>query len=372
MYSIVKQNDHTSPYVVEYVADTEADIANLPTEGIYAGSTCTVTATSAVYMLNNSGTWVKQKQVSSSSSSDNGASSADLEEINGKIGDLTTLSTTDQTSLVNAVNEVSTNSAITITEDSSSSDYAKVYTITQNGTSTKINIPKDMVVSAGTVETNPKGQSAGTYLVLTLANATSDKIYINVGDLVDTYTAASGAKEVQLAISDTGEISASLVTGGIAKTKLATAVQTSLGKADTAVQKVESGSTNGTITVDGTDVAVKGLKSAAYTDSTAYATAAQGKKADSAVQKVATGTANGTIAVDGTDVAVKGLKSAAYTDSTAYDKAGAADAVKTALQGTSTDTSASSTIAGAKAYADEAVDGIYWTLEDEDTLVMNT
>jgi len=37
---------------------------------------------------------------------------------------------------------------------------------------------------------------------------------------------------------------------------------------------VVEGSTNGTIAVDGTDVAVHGLKSAAYTESSAYATAA--------------------------------------------------------------------------------------------------
>lgn len=44
----------------------------------------------------------------------------------------------------------------------------------------------------------------------------------------------------------------------------------------------------------------------------AYATKAQGEKADSAVQSVTEGTANGTIAVDGTDVAIHGLGSAAY------------------------------------------------------------
>ena len=45
-----------------------------------------------------------------------------------------------------------------------------------------------------------------------------------------------------------------------------------------------------------------------------YATKAQGAKADTALQKadVTSGTANGTIAVKGTDVAVKGLASAAY------------------------------------------------------------
>lgn len=53
-----------------------------------------------------------------------------------------------------------------------------------------------------------------------------------------------------------------------------------------------------------------------YSDGLAsnYATAAQGAKADTALQKadITSGTANGTISVDGTDVAVKGLGSAAY------------------------------------------------------------
>lgn len=55
-------------------------------------------------------------------------------------------------------------------------------------------------------------------------------------------------------------------------------------KADTALQQVDitTGATNGTIAVKGTDVAVKGLGSAAYVDSAFFATAAQGTKADDA------------------------------------------------------------------------------------------
>lgn len=94
----------------------------------------------------------------------------------------------------------------------------------------------------------------------------------------------------------------------VEKSSLSQTVQTSLGKADTAVQTIATGTANGTIKVDGTDVAVKGLGSAAYTDTTAYdaagsastaetnaknyadslssnyATAAQGTKADTALQ----------------------------------------------------------------------------------------
>lgn len=49
---------------------------------------------------------------------------------------------------------------------------------------------------------------------------------------------------------------------------------------------VSTGSTNGTILVDGQQVSVAGLKSAAYADTTQFATEAQGTKADSAVQSV--------------------------------------------------------------------------------------
>lgn len=47
---------------------------------------------------------------------------------------------------------------------------------------------------------------------------------------------------------------------------------------------VATGTTNGSIKVAGTDISVKGLGTAAYTASSAYATAAQGAKADTALQ----------------------------------------------------------------------------------------
>lgn len=57
--------------------------------------------------------------------------------------------------------------------------------------------------------------------------------------------------------------------GGIPKTDLSSGVQASLDKADSALQshqKITTGSANGTIAVDGTDVSVKGLKALAYKD----------------------------------------------------------------------------------------------------------
>jgi hypothetical protein len=125
---------------------------------------------------------------------------------------------------------------------------------------------------------------------------------------------------------------------------------------------ITTGSANGTIAVDGTDVAVKGLGSAAFTDAGAYATAEQGGKADSAAAAIATygdivthnaaefapadidtgvravdlatGDANGQVklTVDGEskNVDVKGLASAAYVtvDSLNETAKGYADAVE--------------------------------------------
>ena len=60
---------------------------------------------------------------------------------------------------------------------------------------------------------------------------------------------------------------------------------------------------------------------------------------------------NGKITVNGTDVNIHGLGSAAYTESNAYDAAGAAAAVL----GTNESTSNSMTVYGVKAYVDEAL-----------------
>ena len=192
-----------------------------------------------------------------------------------------------------AVGTGGTAAQVTMTEGTAAG-YAKTYTLKQGkNTIGTINIPKDMVVQSGTVETDPAGQDPGTYLVLTLANATSDKVYVNVGKLVDLYTAKASAAQVQLAIdAETREISASIVAGSVTatelaanavvtakiadgnvtKVKLASDVQASLGKADTALQKadVATGSANGTLSVGGEDVQVKGLGSAAFLATTAF------------------------------------------------------------------------------------------------------
>lgn len=150
-----------------------------------------------------------------------------------------------------------------------SGDYAAVYNLTKDGAvvGASINIPKDMVVKSGEVITNPDATHTGTFLVLTLANATEDKIYINVADLIEYVT--SGSKNGDMVVIDVSadhKVTATITDGTVTKAKLAVDVQTSLGKADSAVQAddIAEGATDGTIAVKGADVAVHGLKDAAY------------------------------------------------------------------------------------------------------------
>lgn len=183
------------------------------------------------------------------------------------IGTMDNLETTAKGDLVAALNEVrnavsagGTAAAITMSEQTTGlgEGVLKAYVLKQGeNTVGTINIPKDMVVQSGEVVVDPAGQAAGTYIKLTLANATNDVIYVNVGTLVDIYKAKASATHVQLAIdSATREISATIVAGSVTatelaadavvtakiadgnvtKAKLSTEVQASLDKADAAAQ----------------------------------------------------------------------------------------------------------------------------------------
>lgn len=190
------------------------------------------------------------------------------------------------------------------------------YHLTKDGKNegVAINVPKDLVVKSGSVVelkegALPEGVTvAGTYIELVLANSTKP-IYINVGSLIEYVTGGSGENDaIQINVSsDTHKVTASVKAGSLTKTMLASDVQESLGKADSAVQTIAVGSANGTISVNGEDVAVKGLQDAAYATVASLNTTAQGY----------------------------------------------ADAAKTALEGTAADTDESVTIAGAKKYADK-------------------
>ena len=281
------------------------------------------------------------------------------------------------------ISDLDSESTITVVGDAANptEGYLKSYRIYQGGSDPSnlvgtIDIPKDLVVTSGEIVENPQGQTAGTYLKLTIANQT-EPIYINVADLVDTYTAAANASQIQLAINS-NTISAEIVNGSVdadalgsnavttvkiangnvTKEKLESDVQTSLDKADTAVQSVVEGDSNGQIKVDGTAVNVHGLGSAAYMASTAFdaagaAAAVLGSTADSSAdntvygvkalansaKSIAESATSSIAALDVTDTAVAGsyVSAVSQTDglisvtrtalpdySTTYDAYGAA------------------------------------------------
>ena len=196
-----------------------------------------------------------------------------------------------------------THPVYSIKKDETSSDYAAVYHLQKDGADidVPINIPKDMVIKSGTVveiqagqvpEDAPEGTVPGTYIRLVLSNS-QDVIYINVGSLIEYVTGGSAETDaIQINVTkDTHKVSASVKDGSLTLAMLHADVKASLGKADSAVQEIASGSTNGTIAVDGADVAVTGLKSAAYVETIAFDAAGTGASAAGAVKTELLGTA---------------------------------------------------------------------------------
>ena len=147
---------------------------------------------------------------------------------------------------------------VTITE-STPEGFAKVYNIkqTSTGLNATINIPKDMVVSSGKVETytlSGEWGLAGTYLVLTLANATSDKVYINVGNLIEYVTSGSTADDqIQIEIDNEHKVTAILKNSSVTKEQLDTNLQNELNSKVNAEYVEQNGSKITKILVNGVE-----------------------------------------------------------------------------------------------------------------------
>lgn len=201
------------------------------------------------------------------------ATKTEIEAVNTKVGDISQLNTTAKTDLVKAINEVriaisagGESGALSIDTETTADGMLKSYTIKQGGTIVgTIDIPKDLVVTAGSVVTDPEGEDPGTYIKLVIANQ-EDPLLINVGKLVDIYKAKSAATQIQLVIdSATREISATIVSGSVGTTELA----------DDAITTVKIADANVTLTKLAVDVMnafdTAGSATAAETNAKKYA-----------------------------------------------------------------------------------------------------
>jgi hypothetical protein len=146
----------------------------------------------------------------------------------GKAGEETTVGTITVPDLVMTVKETPTEG------------YLKTYQFTYGtGTPFEVDIPKDLVVTAGEVivvsdDAPVTGLTNGTYLKLTIANQ-DDPVYINTNSLVDVYTGKAETTGVSVAISASNEISAALVGKAIAEENLTDTLATKINGTDEAL-----------------------------------------------------------------------------------------------------------------------------------------
>lgn len=190
-----------------------------------------------------------------------------------KVGDITKLETTAKADIVTALNEVksavsagSETGVVTIETEVTTDGALKSYTVKQGGAFVAvIDIPKDLVVTEGSVVTDPEGQDPGTYIKLVIANQ-EEPLYINVGKLVDIYAVKKNATQIQLTIDFTSrEISATIVPGSVGTTELA-------DNAVTTVKIVDASVTLEKLAVDVTNAFdTAGSSSAAETNAKKYA-----------------------------------------------------------------------------------------------------
>lgn len=168
------------------------------------------------------------------------ATKAEVKTVSDKVGDVTGLITTAKENVVGAINELKSDitsnaevGTVTISAEVTTAGALKSYTVKQGSkTVGVIDIPKDLVVSEGSVVKDPEGQAKGTYIKLVIANQTTP-LYINVGTLIDIYVAKAEATQIQLAINpSTREISATIVAGSVGTTELADSAVTTVKIAD--------------------------------------------------------------------------------------------------------------------------------------------
>lgn len=219
------------------------------------------------------------------------------------------LTSADETSIISTLQGSSADGAAASTIAG-----AKKYTDALAQTAVKSNTDAIAVLNGNDTQAGSVAKQIKDAINAFAGSADSDNVIENVTELLNYVNGVDGSKDLASAIAQIEENKGKIETlnggnttaGSVAKAvkdaidaeveradeAYATAAQGA--KADSAVQKADitTGTTNGTIKVQGQAVSVYGLKSAAYTEASAYATAEQGEKADNAVRDVATANAD--------------------------------------------------------------------------------
>ena len=150
-----------------------------------------------------------------------------------------------ESALSSIISALDSAGGVVMTTDGSPSDTSllRTYTLSQNGnTIGTINIPKDLVAISGEIVYQDGSNNSGTFIKLTIQNGSP--MYIDVASLVE-YNSVTSTSEIEMVESSSHQISATIKTGSVGKNKLATSVQSSLDKADTALQSAPVTSVNG-------------------------------------------------------------------------------------------------------------------------------
>ena len=232
------------------------------------------------------------------------------------------------TSINEAISDLQTNGPVTlvkVVDNNGTSEEQSATTVAADGDTYRLkqhgaivaefNIERDSFVQSGVARqataadvTAAAAQSItiseGQWIIVLTVNPKDQQekdIYIPAEALVDAYTSGSQAGDMVVVgvDSQTNKITATITDGTVTRAKLASDVTSSLAAADYAVQDV---------TLNGTSIV------SSYT----------------AALTIGTGSANGTISVNNSDVAVKGLLNIAYTGAASdvsVDTSGANNAI---------------------------------------------
>lgn len=142
-------------------------------------------------------------------------------------------------------------------------------------TATKLATPITIAISGGVTGTATSFDGSGNITIpVTAVKANTDA----AGNKIDTTYAKK--KEIPGAMTTTDLSNKTTTVKAISAKVLSDYVAEQVSSISGGIKSITTGSTNGTLKVDGTDVAVKGLGSAAFTPSTRYAAASHEHTSD--------------------------------------------------------------------------------------------